>query len=211
MARSPTLHRWGVNTTIALNLAMGLHEAALEYQQEALRLAFELKPERPLVVSRSYDFLALTQSRLQNHEAALSNVDLAFESGRRLEDQDSGREMMATALLHRGDILREAGRFDNALAAYDRSIALYEQIKFPYYTYPALRGRLHSYLAQGDDVATEAELKAVLEIFDTYRASLKRESHRNTFFNVEQRVYDLAIDLRGPESANAISHSVTAN
>lgn len=188
--------KWGVNTTIALNLAaLGLHEAALEYQQEALRLALDLKPERPLVISRSYDFLALTQSRLQNREAALTNVDLAFESGRRLEDEDSGREMMATALLHRGDILREARQFDDALAAYDRSIDLYEEIKYPYYTYPALRGRLQSYLAKGDDVATEAELESVFKIFDKYRASLKRESHRNTFFSTEQRVYDLAIDF----------------
>ena len=199
--------KWGVNTTIALSLAaMELHEAAREYQQEALRLALDLKPERPLVISRSYDFLAVTQSRLQNREAALTNIDLAFESGRRLEDQDSGREMMATALLHRGDILREARQFDDALASYDRSIALYEQIKYPYYTYPARRGRLQSYLAKGDDVATEAELNSVLEIFDTYRGSLKRESHRNTFFSVEQRVYDLAIEFawsrkRDPELA----------
>src|SRR6185503_14706613 len=42
---------------------------------------------------------------------------------------------------------------------------------------------------------TEAELESVLKIFDTYRASLTRESQRITFFSVEQRVYDLAIDF----------------
>ncbi|HET7114088.1 MAG TPA: CHAT domain-containing protein, partial [Pyrinomonadaceae bacterium] len=70
----------------------------------------------------------------------------------------------------------------------------------------ARKGRLLSYLAKGDDVATEAELNSVLQIFDNYRANLKRESQRNTFFNVEQSVYDLATDFawsrkRDPELA----------
>ncbi|HET9527239.1 MAG TPA: CHAT domain-containing protein [Pyrinomonadaceae bacterium] len=190
------LQRWGVVTGIAQNLAaMGIHEAALEYQKEALRLAVDLKPERPLIISRSYDYLALTYARLKNYDAALTNINLAFESGRRLEDQDSGSEMMATTSLHAGDIFREAGQYDNALASYDRSIQLYEQIKYPYFTYPARKGRLLLYLAKGNDAATEAELNSVLQLFDTYRASLKRESQRHTFFNVEQSVYDLAMDF----------------
>ena len=190
------LQKWRVNTTIALNLAdLGLHEAALEYHLEAVRLALDLKPERPLIISRSYDYVAVTYSRLKNHEVALTNIDLAFESSRRLQDQDSGREMMATTLLHRGDIFREAGQFDNAIGSYDRSIDLYQQLQYPFYTYPARRGRLVSYLAKGNDVATEAELNSVLQLFNAYRANLKRESQRNTFFDVEQRVYDLAIDF----------------
>ena len=41
------LQKWGIITTIALNLTgLELHEAALEYRQEALRLAMDLKPER---------------------------------------------------------------------------------------------------------------------------------------------------------------------
>jgi CHAT domain-containing protein/tetratricopeptide (TPR) repeat protein len=190
------LQRWGVITGIGMNLnGLGLNEAALEYRHEALRLAEALTPERPLIISLSYDYLALTYARLKNYDAALTNINLAFESGRRLEDEDSGRQMMATALLHRGDIFREAGQFDNALAAYNRSIALYDQLKYPYYTYPARKGRLLCYLADGNDAATEAELNSVLQIFDSYRASLKRESQRNTFFNVEQNVYDLAMDF----------------
>ncbi len=193
---SEPLQKWGVITGIAFNLsALGMHEAAVEYQQEALRLALELKPERPLIISRSYDYLALTHARLKNYDAALNNINLAFESGRRLEDQDSGREMMGTTSLHAGDIFREAGQYENALASYDRSIQLYEQLKYPFFTYPARKGRLLLDLAKGNDVATEAELDSVFQIFDTYRANLKRESQRNTFFNVEQSVYDLAMDF----------------
>ena len=190
------LLRWGVITAIGLNLhALGLNEAALEYRHEALRLASDLKPERPLILARSYDYLAQTYARLENYDAALANINLAFESGRRLEKEETGREMMGTTSVRAGDIFQQAGQVDNALASYDRSIQLFEQLKYPYYTYPARKGRLISYLAKGNDVATEAELNSVLEIFNRYRANLKRESQRNTFFNVEQSVYDLAIDF----------------
>lgn len=201
------LQQWGVLMGISFNLnALRFYEAALEYQQDALRLALDLKPERPLIISRSYDFLALTYARLENYGAALATVDLALESGRRLEEEDSGKEMMALALLHGADILRESGKFDDALTSYDRSIALFEELHYRYRAYPARKGRLLSYLAKGNDAATEAELNFVLQIFDDYRANLKRESERNTFFNVEQSVYDLAIDFawtrkRDPELA----------
>ncbi len=110
---------------------------------------------------------------------------------------------MGTTLFHSGDILREAGQFDSALASYDRSIQLYEQLKYPHFTYPARKGRLLSYIAKGDHVATEAELDSVLKIFDAYRANLKRESQRNTFFDVEQSVYDLATDFAWSKKRNA--------
>jgi CHAT domain-containing protein len=190
------LQKWGVITGIAFNLsALKLYEAAVEYQREALRLAKELKPERPLILSRAYDYLALTQAHLKNYDAALNNINLAFESGRQLENQNSGREMMGTTSLHAGDIFREAGQYENALASYDRSIQLYEQLNYPFFTYPARKGRLLSYLAKRNHVAAEAELDLVLKIFDKYRASLKRESQRQTYFNVEQSVYDLAMDF----------------
>jgi CHAT domain-containing protein len=190
------LQIWGLITGIAQNLtALGWHEAALEYQKEALRRAFELQPERPLIISRSYAYLALTYARLKNYEAAQTNINLAFENGRRLENENSGREMMANTLLFAGDFFKEAQQYDNAIQSYDRSIALYDDLNYPYYTYPARKGRLECFIAKGNDAATENELKEVLNLFDYYRKTLTRESQRNTFFNVEQSVYDLAIDF----------------
>ena len=198
------LQRWGVITAIGWNLqALELNEAALEYRNEALRLALDLKPERPLILARSYDFLAQSYARLENYDAALANINLAFESGRLLEEEDTGREMMGATSLRAGDIFQQAGQVDNALASYDRSIQLFEKLKYQYYTYPARKGRLMSFVAKGNDVATEAELNSVLEIFNRYRTNLKRESQRNTFFNAEQSVYDVAIDFAWSKKRDA--------
>jgi CHAT domain-containing protein/lipoprotein NlpI len=191
-----SLQQWAVLTAVGLTLnGGGLYEAALEYQKESLRLAQQLKPERPLIISFSYDYVGQTYALLKNYEAALSNINQAFDYGRQLADERSGIAMMGQASFHAGDVYREERQYANAINSYDNSITYYGQIEYPFFTYPARKGKLLSYWALGDDAATETELNSVLKIFDDYRAKLKRESQRNTFFNVEQSVYDLAIEF----------------
>jgi len=195
------LQIWGVFTGIALNLnALGSHLAALEYQKEALRLAREM--DRPLIISRSYDYLGLTYASLTVYQDALANIELAFEAAKRVADDPSGREMMANSSLHAGDIHRQFGDYGQAVAAYDRSIGLYADFEYPYFTYPAHRGKLLAYIAQGNDDATEKEIQTVLALFEEYRAKLTDEDQRNTFFDVEQSIYDLAIDFTQSKKQN---------
>lgn len=205
------LQTWGIFTAIGLNLqALDLHPPALEYQKEALRLALELKPERPLIISRSYDYLGLTYASLKEYDSALAHIELAFEAGRKLAGERSGHEIMANSSLHAGDVHRQAGDHAKALESYERSIRLYEELDYPYFTYPARKGKLLCHIAGGDDPATEAELRHVLEIFERYRAKLTSERHRNTFFDVEQSVYDLAINFaysRGQNPRLAFEYS----
>lgn len=205
------LQIWGIFTAIGLNLqSLDLHPSALEYQKEALRLALGMKPERPLIISRSHDYLGLTYGSLKDYDSALAQINLAFEAGRKLAGERSGLEMMANSSLHAGDVYRQAGDHDRALESYDRSISLYEGLDYAYFTYPARKGKLLSYIAKGDDSATEAELRHVLEIFERYRSKLTSEGQRNTFFDVEQSVYDLAIGFaysRGHDPRLAFEYS----
>lgn len=185
---------WGVFTATALNLnSLGLHGAALEYQREALRLALEM--DRPLTISRSYDHLGQIYADLKIYDEALKNVGLAFEVGSKLSAERPGLEMMANSSLHAGEIYRQMGDQDKAVEAYERSIQLYNELHYPYYAYPAHKGKLLSFIAEGDDPATEEELRTVLGLFEQYRSKLTSESQRNTFFDVEQSIYDLAIDF----------------
>jgi len=205
------LQTWGIFTAIGLHLrALDLHPSALEYQKEALRLALEMKPERPLIISRSYDYLGLTYASLKDYDSALTHIKLAFEAGRKLAGERSGLEIMANSSLRAGDVHRQAGDYARALESYERSIQIYEELDYPYYTYPARKGKLLCYIAKGDDPATEAELRHVLEIFERYRSNMTSESHRNTFFDVEQSVYDLAINFaysRGRDPRLAFEYS----
>lgn len=188
------LQRWGIFTSIAFNLnSLNYHQAASEYQKEALRMALEMK--RPLIVSRSYDYLGQTYGDLHLYDEALKCINLAFETSKNLSGESSGREMMANSALHAGDIYRQIGNYQQAIASYDQSIGLYDELNYPYFTYPAHKGKLLSYQAQGDDLSTEEELRTVLALFEKYRTQMRVESQRNTFFDVEQSIYDLAIDF----------------
>lgn len=188
------LQRWGIVTSIAFNLnSLNYHQAASEYQKEALRMALEMK--RPLIVSRSYDHLGQTYSDLHLYDEALKCINLAFETSKHLSEESSGREMMANSALHAGDIYRETGNYQQAIASYDQSIGLYDELNYHYFTYPAHKGKLLSFQALGDDSSTEEELRTVLGLFEKYRSQMLMESQRNTFFDVEQSIYDLAIDF----------------
>lgn len=192
---------WGIFTAVGLNLnSLGLHRAALEYQKEALALALAL--ERPLLISRSYDYLGLTYGKIKLYDDALRNISLAFEIGDKLPDERSGREIMANTSLHAGEIHRQMGDYYKAVESYERSIRLYDALEYPYFTYPARKGKLLSFIAQGNDAATEEELRTVLALFEQYRSKLRSESHRNTFFDVEQSIYDLAIDFAQSKKQN---------
>jgi CHAT domain-containing protein len=188
------LQTWGIFTGIALNLnSLGSHRAALEYQEEALRLARVMN--RPLIISRSYDYLGSTYASLAKYQDAVTNIDLAFDAAQKVDDRNSRREMLANSSLHAGDVHRQFGNFDQAVEAYDRSIKVYDDFAYTYYTYPAHKGKLLAFIAQGNDDATEAEIHTVLSLFEQYRSKLTSENQRNTFFDVEQSIYDLSIDF----------------
>src|SRR5215217_2988002 len=170
---------------------IGLHDAALDYEREALRFAFITG--RDAVKSQNYAFLGAMQGKLKNFDEALKNVQLAFDLGQ--THADSGR--MAYAALQMGDVYREAGDFDKAVDWYTESINIYEKDieKFVTYLYPAHKGRVLCYLQQHNDALAQAEFSILFDLIDKYRRTISDEGSRNTFFHVEQSVVDDAIDF----------------
>jgi CHAT domain-containing protein len=117
---------------------------------------------------------------------------------------------MANASLQFGDILRQSGDCGRAVEAYDRSIQLYGGLNVEYYRYMSHHGKLLCYIAAGDDGAAGEELRTVLRLFDYYRAKITVDGQRNSFFDKQQGVYDLAIRygferMRDPATAFAYS------
>ncbi len=183
---------WGIYIAGSQNLsALQLYRAALDYLNEALKLA--LASRAPLLISRSYQYLGITYG-------ALGQFDPAFENMRRAYDQSKsigadGKSMMANASLRLGDLYRLSGDQTNALAAYEESSQLYESLKFAHYNYAAHKGKFLSYLAQNSDALAAQELLIVLKLFDEYREKILEERQKNFFFDKEQETYDLAIDF----------------
>jgi CHAT domain-containing protein len=187
------MQAWQSYIGISLNLSsFNFHSAALEFQKEALRLGIEMN--RPLIKSRSYQYLGLTYTNLKMYDEARKQVQQAIEIGRTLQTETNGMEMIANASVQLGDIYRQMGNYGEAIAAYDQSLQLYGKLNFPYFSYAAHKGKLLSYISQEDDQSTDAEIHVVLDLFKQFREKITEQSQRNTFFDAQQYIYDLAID-----------------
>jgi len=186
------LQRWGILVEMASSMSSKQWSAAaLVYQREALNIALEMG--RPLIISRSYGYVGSAYAAVKMYKEAVSAASRAFETGTAMTDSNSGLEIMAHASKQLGDIRRQAGECDQAIADYDRSIELYERLNVGYYTYAAHKGKLLCLMTGSDDSTAGQELQQVLELSERYRSRITVESQRLSFFDTEQSVYDLAI------------------
>jgi CHAT domain-containing protein/Flp pilus assembly protein TadD len=182
--------------------ARRLNAAAATYADEALRLALETNDSS--IVYVSYIHSALLRSKQQNYTEAIRLAQLGLNAA---PDGISS----AYASLQLGHLRRQMGDLRQALSDYDRSINDIDSIKpvavvdtdddaghaktdrLPALRYDAHKGKLFCFFAQGDDISAQEELKLTLELLERNRGSIREEKNRNTFFNVEQTVYDAAI------------------
>jgi CHAT domain-containing protein len=134
--------------------------------------------------------LALVLSKQRRHSEAIRQAEMGLEIAKARPDKVT----IAYAPIQLGDVYRQAGEFDKALAWYQQAIATFESEKTPpVWQYAAYKGRLFCYLDQGNDAAAREQLEATLSVAEKYRGSIREEKNRNTFFDVEQDVYDAAI------------------
>jgi CHAT domain-containing protein len=187
----------------ALALATtGFHDAAAAYQGEALRLAFNIGSDA--VKSQSYAFMGAINGKQKNFSEAIKNAQLAFEIAQSYSGDEAARNLQAYAALQMGNIHREAEDFEKANAYYTQSIALYSTFKdFKTYLYQAHKGKFFCYLRQHDDQKARQEIPIILDLLDKYRAKISDENNRNTFFDVEQSVFDALIDFEYSRMGNS--------
>jgi CHAT domain-containing protein/lipoprotein NlpI len=173
--------------------SVGLFAAAADYQREALQFALSTRADA--AISYNYAFLGMINGKLGNFSEALQNVQLAFAIAQSHSNEAADRSLMAYSSLQMGNIYRQEEDFDQAVASYTQSIELYEKLEFPNHLYEAHKGRLLCYVAQKNDQLAREEIATTLKLIEKYRKEIYEENNRNTFFDVEQSVYDTAIDF----------------
>jgi CHAT domain-containing protein len=186
--------RVGLYATSAWSLAaLGLYASALEFEKEAVRRAQAMG--NPLTLSRYHVQLGLIQGRLKNYEEALGNVQKGLEIGRGSGDGKTGEEMSAYASLYMGRLYRESGLFAEASAALQSVIDFSVRKNDSWLLHQARKERFLTHVAQREVARASEELAHVLSEYEHQREKILEESNRNTFFDKEQDVYDLAIDF----------------
>ena len=173
--------------------SLNFYEAADDYLKEALSFIEEFHD--PAQVYYSYSTLGDIYVKLGNKSEAIRVAILGYETAKRLSNTRAGLQMTAVASRKLGDLYREFDDFDKALSYYDDAVKWYQQLRNEARIYDAHKGRLLCYLAKGDNKAAEEEIKTTLSYAENYRPKISDEKLRNTFFDAEQKFYDLAIDF----------------
>jgi tetratricopeptide (TPR) repeat protein len=172
--------------------SLGRYEAAAAYESEALRLCLgELND--PMLTHLSLTHLGMILAGLGRYAEAEGRVEESLCVARSVGPDPGGKKMVAYSLLQLGNLSRQAGDCRAALSRYDQALALYNGMEFDLDRYETRKGRLLCYLKGGDDSATREELARVLDLFEGNRALISEEQNRNSFFDAEQDVYDIAI------------------
>jgi CHAT domain-containing protein/lipoprotein NlpI len=190
-----------------------LYAAAADYQKEALR--FAVSTGNASVMASNYIFMGIINGKLKNHNQALNDFQHAYEIAQSHSNEASDRGLMAYALLQTGHIYRLMEDFDRSLISYTKALELYEGIDQPTDIYYAHKGKAYCYLAQKNVQLAQEEIRKALSLIEDYRNKITEDSNRESFFDAEQSLYDVAIDLaysqvRGTEEAFRLSEASRA-
>ncbi|MEK6299978.1 MAG: CHAT domain-containing protein [Acidobacteriota bacterium] len=192
---------WTLYHEAALDLHLiGFSAAALDFQNEAVRLANE--SGTPLLKSRAYARLGLIHEQLNHYDEAIRNGELALAEGQRISGERSRANAVANSTLNLAHSHRQNGDLSQALTYYDRAIQLHEQLDIQIYTLEAHRGRLQTLIGLNDDSGAEREVTRSVALIDEYRPRIWAESNRNSFFDLAQSIYDIAIDFSYSQMKN---------
>lgn len=170
-------------------------DAAIDCALEALKFAARIGEF--VTVSYSQTNLGMLYGKAQRFDDAFSTVQRAYEAASAAADPAVGHLMQVNTTVQMGHLHRARGEFAEARGQYDHALELYNQynLRDPSNLYQTRKGRLACYLALDDTAAAQQELALLLPMMDEYRAKIIEVENRDNFFDGEQSVYDLGIEL----------------
>lgn len=183
--------------TLAARSYMGLGKlaAALEYQQEGVRISLEVND--PTQTSRHYANLGLVFNRLGKRSEAVEAIQKAAGVGRSVRDGRKSGEIIAFCNLYLGGVYRDMGDSMNSAKAYQAAQEFYSenQVDNTVLLFETAKGKLLTAIQGGDDATAAKELDQVIDFYEQHRRNIEDESSRNSFFDREQGIYDVAVDF----------------
>ena len=188
-------------------LFAGYVDASLEFRKEASNF---LMRDVPRDAALYFADLGATYSRLKKDADALFNLNLAYEEAQAVAPEPAKNLTLAYVALQKAYLYKWSAEFQQALASYSEALTRSENANFPVFAYQARKGRLYCDIALGDDAASELEIVETMKLLEADRSAILEQENRNSFFDAEQDVYDLAIDYeysRRHDPAKAFEYS----
>ncbi len=184
------------------------YEAAAVFANEAILLgAREFKNPSLNYMLRLK--LGQIYSKLRRFGEAIEQANLGLQLARSVPDATASGLYTAASYLKLADIWREAGDCGQATDYYNQALGLYEGKEFDLYRYAAYKGRLLCALALEDEESVGRDLPTLLGLSDRQRSQIREQQYRNSFFDTEQDIYDIAIEYerRNRNDIKAFDHA----
>lgn len=172
-----------------------LFHAAVAFGVEELRLATEALDD-PAIKHDSYLDLGKLNGATHNYQEALRLAQKSREIAQSLGSDPGSRFMAAYSSLQLGHFSRQAGDCNAALNDYGEALGFFgspQDAGSSLNYYDTRKGRLLCFVALKNELAVLQELRIVLDLFEQHRAMILEEQSRNSFFDKEQNIYDVAI------------------
>lgn len=118
----------------------------------------------------------------------------AKQNAQTVSEESERKNLSAKSLLKLGHLERKIGNFQQAAEDYDEADKILKTTATPIFLYELQKSRLLTFQALGDDAEVEKQISAVLNLAEKYRTQILEEQERNTFFNNEQTIYDIAVE-----------------
>ena len=187
--------------------AMKNYHTALAYKKESIEAATITKEDTFFFTA--YTGIAAIYGNQGNYRQAFSAFDKSLEIASGIRSESLKQKSLAYCKLQLAHIQRQEGNCGTALKNYGEAASFFDSDEYQAYSYDAHKGKLLCYDQNNDDDAFRAELPVIFSLFNDYREKITEEQNRNTFFNKEQSVYDIAIghEFDRADYVSAFDHS----
>ncbi len=168
------------------------NNTALVFGKELLNLSFQ--NDDISFKCDSYLTLGSVYGSLKQYEKAIEMSKKGLETAGMLSSAEERNLETANANLSLGNLEIHSGNYEPALNYFQSAASFFASSAYQSNNYQAQKGKLFCFHALKDDQSFEAELPNVLKLFEDNRSKILEEQNRNSFFDNEQDVYDIAVN-----------------
>jgi CHAT domain-containing protein len=183
------------------------YNTALVFGKELLNLAF-INDDVSFKCD-SYLSLGSIYSALKDYDNAIELTKKGLEAAKLLNTEEERLLETATANLYLGNLEKQEKNYSEALNYYQNASEFFDSTTYQIGSYSAHKGKLFCYLELANNTSFQDELPIVFKLFENNRTKILEEQNRNSFFENEQDIYDLATEYEFQKEnfANAFDYA----
>lgn len=183
-----------LNTTCDLFDRLHAPLTAIDFARESVEVSKTIFEATDSGSNDAMRYLANALEKADRLRDALLTANESNQMALGREKTPQNNKTAAETFVTRADIERELGKCDAALEDYDRALAYYADLtEVVQDLYDLHKGKLQCFDSLGLAADFDTELATVLRISEEYRANIREDDSRQSFFDNEQVIFDTVI------------------